>query len=301
MAGVPYIRFYGDDWLSGTMMLSPDERGVLITIVALTAAQGTAPKLDYDRLPRWLGCTKSKAKKTIENLVDLGKLTIEDGLILNTRSLEELEKSQLFVQKQTENASKSRTKANKNDPKKGNKNNENDLAMAEPNANQPEPEPEPKVIDKSITTQSGAMNDFCNRVFDEWNRMASANGLSTVNIKILNANRKKEILKRLKESGGDKALIFQAIENVPKNPHWLGHNERRWQASFDWIFKSSNFTKAHEFKENKNVGTFNKHSGQQNHAPSNRIQAAHKNRRDAMREVLEERERKRLASQDERP
>jgi uncharacterized protein YdaU (DUF1376 family) len=35
MAGTPYIRFFGDDWLSGTQSLTLEERGVLITLVAM--------------------------------------------------------------------------------------------------------------------------------------------------------------------------------------------------------------------------------------------------------------------------
>lgn len=255
MTGVPYIRFYGDDWLSGTMMLSPEERGVLITIVALTAAQGGAPKLDYNRLPRWLGCTRQKAKKTIEILVDLGKLTIVDGLIVNTRSLKELEKAQVFVQKQTENASKSRKKARKFDPKKPNENNENTLAKTEPNANQPEPEPEPEVIDKSIThkAREGDLDrsTFVSIAFERWNEVAKKNGLALVELNILAPNRRAAVVNRLRECGDDPALVLRAIDNVAKNSHWLGKNDSGWTANFDWVFRQENFTRALEMVERK--------------------------------------------------
>lgn len=143
MSGVPYIRFFSDDWVSGTLGLSLAEKGALITIVALTASSGQPPKADYERLRRMLGCTKKTAEKTVLSLVDLGKLKIEDGHIVNPRALKELKTSQKLSEKQK----KSAEARWKNDPEKTNENKETPDATALPRQYQPEPEPELEVKD----------------------------------------------------------------------------------------------------------------------------------------------------------
>jgi hypothetical protein len=85
MTGTPYIRFFGDDWLSGTQSLTLEERGVLITLVALTATAGEAPAYDVERLARRLGCTRAKTIKLMNALCETGKITIEDGRIIEVR------------------------------------------------------------------------------------------------------------------------------------------------------------------------------------------------------------------------
>lgn len=104
--GVPYIRFFGDDWLSGVQELSLEERGALITLVALTAATGAPPVADFGRLARRFGCSKPKAQKLVSALVDLGKITIENRAIKNERALFETENAQKFVKKQSAIAQK---------------------------------------------------------------------------------------------------------------------------------------------------------------------------------------------------
>jgi len=90
---------------------------VLITIVALTASTGVPPLADYKRLARRFGCTSAKARKSVAALVDLGKLRIVDGHIVNGRALKEVGISQKLSEKQSENASarwaKKRKKATK--------------------------------------------------------------------------------------------------------------------------------------------------------------------------------------------
>ncbi|MEW2911430.1 DUF1376 domain-containing protein [Leisingera sp. JC11] len=140
MTGVPYIRFFGDDWLSGTQAMSLEERGALVTIVALIAATGQPPALDYPRLARRFGCTPGKAKKVIAALADLGKISIESGAIENSRALAETEFSRKKSEKQSENASARWSKKTE----KPNKNNGGYDAVAVPRECQPEPEPELK-------------------------------------------------------------------------------------------------------------------------------------------------------------
>ncbi|MDH4541050.1 MULTISPECIES: DUF1376 domain-containing protein [Sulfitobacter] len=155
--GVPYIRFYGDDWLSGTQELSLEERGALVTIVALTSATGAAPVADYKRLSRRFGCTPAKAKKVVQSLIEMGKIWLDGDALINRRAQKETEISQKNSKKQSENAharwSKSEGKSNEN-------NGGYDAAALPPEC-QPEPKPEPYKIDDD---SAGASLSFRERV-----------------------------------------------------------------------------------------------------------------------------------------
>ncbi|MEN0087612.1 MAG: DUF1376 domain-containing protein [Pseudomonadota bacterium] len=143
MTGAPYIRFFPDDWLAGTQDLSLEERGALITIVAMTASTGVAPADNYARLARRFGCTKGRSQKLIASLVEQGKLTVSEGAILNKRAQKETKISQKMSEKQSEKANAKWAKSGA----KSNKNNAREDATAEPRHShgtcQPEPEPDP--------------------------------------------------------------------------------------------------------------------------------------------------------------
>tara|TARA_R110000772_G_scaffold45492_1_gene104208 strand:- start:854 stop:1648 length:795 start_codon:yes stop_codon:yes gene_type:complete len=161
MSGTPYIRFFGDDWLSGTQDLDLIERGALITIVALTASTGQPPKEDYKRLSRRFGCTPMKAKRSVLALIELGKLHISDGAIINGRAIKEVGISQKLSEKQTENANARWSKNNG----KGNESNDDDDAVAMPahmpKGCQPEPEPEPiRKKEKRVTAPRISNDDL---------------------------------------------------------------------------------------------------------------------------------------------
>lgn len=86
-------------------------------------------------------------------------------------------------------------------------------------------------------------------IFGCWNRMATDHGLALVKTNVMNASRKAAVLKRLQDCGGDLDQLRQAISNVPNNTHWLGQNNRGWKANFDWVFKTTNFSKVLEFDQ----------------------------------------------------
>lgn len=144
MSGVPYIRFFGDDWLSGTQELTLEERGALITIAALTSTLGRAPEADFRRLSRRFGCTPGRAKRLVNSLVEQGKILLENGSVINQRAVKETTFSQKNSKKQSENASQRWAKKSE----KPNENNNSEDAMGMPSHMpwecQPEPEPEEK-------------------------------------------------------------------------------------------------------------------------------------------------------------
>ena len=98
--------FYPDDWIAGTGELSLEQEGAYIRICALIYSRNR-PIPDNDR---WLAgmCRVSLRKwRTLrQQLLDIGKITVQDGLIHQKRCQFELEKAAERARKCAENGAK---------------------------------------------------------------------------------------------------------------------------------------------------------------------------------------------------
>ena len=97
---------YPDDWLTGTMDLTPEEEAVYLRICLSIYSKG-CPIPDNDR---WLAgsCRVSTRKwRTLRQaLIDKGKITVSHGLIHQERCEKELEKAAKRARKQAESGAK---------------------------------------------------------------------------------------------------------------------------------------------------------------------------------------------------
>lgn len=98
--------FYPDDWLAGTAELSLEEEGAYIRVCAMIYSKGQ-PIQDNER---WLAgqCRVSRRKwRTLrQRLLDIGKITVRDGLIHQNRCEYELEKGAKRARKCAESGAK---------------------------------------------------------------------------------------------------------------------------------------------------------------------------------------------------
>jgi len=270
MSGTPYIRFFSDDWIAGTQHLDLTERGVLITIVALTASTGVPPLADYKRLARRFGCTSAKARKSVAALVDLGKLRIVDGHIVNGRALKEVGISQKLCEKQSENASARWAKKEE----KGNKIKVSDDATAlpphMPEVCQPEPEPEPlKKEDTNVSLLDTAQAfDEIAQAVEAYNEASMRTGWPKV--QIISPARRTAVRARIKDAGGMEGWGI-AISKAEASSFLTGRTDRPFTASFDFIIKQENFTKIME--GNYDDRTSAPRTADQNRGPSGYTQA----------------------------
>lgn len=86
MGDKPFIKFYPSDFLAGTSGLSPAERGVYITLLCLIyETDGQVPR-DDARLSRRCGAPKAAFKRTLDALIDEGKITERAGMLSNERA-----------------------------------------------------------------------------------------------------------------------------------------------------------------------------------------------------------------------
>ena len=98
--------FYPDDWLAGAAELTLEQEGAYIRVCALIYSKGQ-PIPDNER---WLAgmCRVSlrKWRALRQHLLDIGKITVQDGLIHQDRCEYELEKAAKRARKCAENGAK---------------------------------------------------------------------------------------------------------------------------------------------------------------------------------------------------
>jgi uncharacterized protein YdaU (DUF1376 family) len=123
---VARVDFYFDDWLTGTMELSAEQRGAYITVCALIWKTGNRLKDNDAVLARWCAMSVRKWRAVRQLLIEAGKLEVADGYIRQQRAEAELE-----------TARERREKARENGAKGGRKKAENEAKSQKPNGSGP--------------------------------------------------------------------------------------------------------------------------------------------------------------------
>jgi uncharacterized protein YdaU (DUF1376 family) len=127
MKARPWYRRYPDNFITGTVALTLEEKGAYSLVLDLIYARG-GPIADE---PRWIAgvcnCSVRKWKAIRERLLALGKLVSADGELWNEKALEELRAAHKQAEKLAENGSKG---GNKSAEIKATVKETNDLAQA---------------------------------------------------------------------------------------------------------------------------------------------------------------------------
>ena len=124
---ISHVAFYFDEWLTGTFELEEGERGTFITLCALIWKTGNRLQDNPDIISRWCGISKRLWTKRRARLLELGKISVEDGFIVQSRAVSEYEnateKRRPLVEagrkggrKRAENAAKNERKTRENSP-----------------------------------------------------------------------------------------------------------------------------------------------------------------------------------------
>lgn len=111
------VRWYADDFLSGCFDLTPDERGVYITIISQIISEGGPIDDDDRRNARMSNCSQRKFRTIKLTLIEAGKLRMIGGKIGQKRTEKELNSARTRSESATESAEirweKEREKAEK--------------------------------------------------------------------------------------------------------------------------------------------------------------------------------------------
>ncbi len=156
---ISHVSFYADDWLSGTLELSAEQRGAFITVCALYyAKQGRVPDNDH-----WLAgmCNMStrKWRKIKSELVSFGKIEIIDGFIYQERAEIELEnamKAKSIAQEKGSSGGRKSAEIRANALKRNNSTSSPATTPAQPDNEAGVQPPFPSPISVSKDTDAGA-------------------------------------------------------------------------------------------------------------------------------------------------
>lgn len=74
-----------------------------------------------------------------------------------------------------------------------------------------------------------------------WNDKCKETGSDMRRLTIVTKNRQVAIMQRVKEHGGDPAVIRKAIDNAMRSDVLNGRKGSGWVANFDWMMKQENF------------------------------------------------------------
>ena len=89
---IPYFSFYPADFMNGVRGMSPQEIGVYTMLLCLIYEESGPVEYNELRLSTYCGMRQATFAKVVGKLVDLGKLTIENGMMSNDRAEIEISK-----------------------------------------------------------------------------------------------------------------------------------------------------------------------------------------------------------------
>lgn len=89
---IPYFSFYPSDFMNGVRGLTAQEVGVYTMLLCRIYEENGPVEYSILKLSTYCGMREATFQKVIEKLIDLGKLTVTDGLVSNSRAEAEISK-----------------------------------------------------------------------------------------------------------------------------------------------------------------------------------------------------------------
>jgi uncharacterized protein YdaU (DUF1376 family) len=89
-SGPVFVAWYSSDWIAGTRGLSQAEKATFIDVLSLIYENGGPVPNNRKRLARICGTSASSFQRSLDSLIDAGKLFMDGDLISNDRAVKEL-------------------------------------------------------------------------------------------------------------------------------------------------------------------------------------------------------------------
>jgi uncharacterized protein YdaU (DUF1376 family) len=230
---LPYYKRFPRDFLEATIGFSLELKGAYTIVLDLIYMRGGRLPDDPQYIAGQLGCSVRKWNSLRAELVSLGKLNVENGLISNFRADVLLEETRSFREKQAEN----RSHPNKNS------------GLQPPKADHLEPDTEEEVretVAKATVVPAAPKPENvdyirADRAFQLFVQAAHRQPCWSVP-EAINKTRRASLIARVREVGLDG--WERAIQRAEQSPFLTGRaGEKPFALALDWMLKPANFTK----------------------------------------------------------
>lgn len=163
MSEMPWVRFFPSDWLAGTRGMTATEMGVYISLISMMYERGEPIAEDMARLARLCGASNSQFKKTLQALIDDGKIIRVDGGLWNNR----VEKERFYRSEKSEVGKRAAVQRWQKDQQNQRTSDANAMrSQCEGNANQ-KPEAREEYEPKGSTSGEAKPVDYRQELFTE--------------------------------------------------------------------------------------------------------------------------------------
>lgn len=233
----PAFQFYAQDFLTGCTYLTNEEIGMYIKMIC---KQWTDGKIPIKRLEFLIGKTWENLSEDLKSKFDF------DGEFLHNKRLEIERQKQIEKSEKAKDSAAKRWKKPLPEPKNKRKNqsmrshgkgiSESDAFLEDRSMKYEDEIEEEKEIETVVVKTKNAKTNF-EEIISIFNQVC----VNLPQVLKLNEQRKAAINSRIKEHGME--TVGKAFQMVASSDFLNGNNSNGWKASFDWIFKPTNFNK----------------------------------------------------------
>jgi len=233
---LPYFPMYPRDFFEGTQEMSLELKGAYIMVLNLLYTRGGPVSDEPGFISRYVGCSVRKWKQVRDELVAMGKLYVQNGMISNSRADQVIEKQRSYQDKQAENGAKPKTFK----------------AEEKPSLTESKPEPNTEVedeVEEDRASDFEALEAKCRK----W-----ANG--SLNLTLPSAHSLDPIIRLLKPSSGPACIEADVERGITTTAAWL-HSKRRQVKSLSYFEKAIIEARDERLRPNPEVSDVNANFG----------------------------------------
>lgn len=244
MAKPPSFQFYAQDFLTGVMYLTNEEKGIYITMLA---KQWTDERIPKKRLGFLVGIEWDSFSEELKS-----KFTDHGDYLVNNRLEEERIKKVKFIEKQGKNGSLGGRPKKKHKAETPVNPGEETQIKPKPFKNQKPKESQKNPLEEEKEDEYEIEKGIKKKEIDLDKIVSIFNSVCNKlpQVQKLTDKRKSAMKARIEEY--ELSEIGTAFQNVAKSSFLNGDNDRGWTADFDWIMNPNNFIKIIEGKYNNN-------------------------------------------------
>ena len=236
---LPYYPMYPRDFFEGTQQMSLELKGAYIMVLNLMYTRGGPISDEPGYISRYVGCSLRKWKQVRDELVAMGKIVVEAGMISNSRADEVIEKQRTYQDKQAEN----RARPNKNN------------AQETPSiTTRAKSKPDTDIDDAEDSARPENDFDLLEAKCRKW-----ANG--SLNLSLPSAHSLDPIIRLLKPQAGVPCAEADVERGITRAASWL-HSKGRVVHSFSYFEKAILEARDERIRPNPEPEKANERAGQ---------------------------------------